>query len=293
MSKLIQQFEADDIINDVCFGTLSPGIISMATNASDVQIYRVGRNDPLVTLLSNNPNTGYKSIKFGLNDNMITGSLTGIINVWDCSRQKLIRSLTGHGNEINKITFHPHGDYISSGGNDTKIKIFDLRQRECIKTYRARSPITALEHSGDGRWLVSGHKNGDIILWDLTLKKISKINYLIDSSQLPIKKPIDTILFHPTEFMLCTSGGDKTIKFWDFDTFEFIDESTKQTKPIYALHFNHNGNSIYQASYDSLKEWQWEPFTCVNKYSISHEYETWKYIKKLHLYMLIIMIHMY
>jgi katanin p80 WD40 repeat-containing subunit B1 len=39
----------------------------------------------------------------------------------------------------------------------------------------------------------------------------------------PHDGPVTTIEFHPTEFLVATGSADRTVKFWDLESFDQID----------------------------------------------------------------------
>jgi WD40 repeat protein len=74
-----------------------------------------------------------------------------------------VRTLTGHRSSCLSISFHPFNDYVATGSLDTNLKVWDLRRRECIQTYKGHAKgITHVAISPDGRWVVSGCESGEV-----------------------------------------------------------------------------------------------------------------------------------
>lgn len=68
--------------------------------------------------------------------------------------------------------WHPYGEFFASGSVDTNLKIWDLRRRTCIQTYKGHARgVRQIIFSPDGRWVVSGGDDGVVKLWDLTMGK--------------------------------------------------------------------------------------------------------------------------
>lgn len=55
------------------------------------------------------------------------------------------------------MDFHPFGEFFASGSLDTNLKIWDIRKKGCIHTYKGHTRgVNVLRFTPDGRWVVSG-----------------------------------------------------------------------------------------------------------------------------------------
>ena len=68
--------------------------------------------------------------------------------------------------------YDPNTKYLVSGGEDTNVKVWDLRNamisRQCLTTFKSHTGIvTCLEISPDSRVLFSGAEDATIIMYDL------------------------------------------------------------------------------------------------------------------------------
>lgn len=69
----------------------------------------------------------------------------------------VVRTLTGHRSNCIAVDFHPFGEFFASGSLDTNLKIWDIRRKGCIHTYKGHTRgINSIKFSPDGRWVVSG-----------------------------------------------------------------------------------------------------------------------------------------
>lgn len=69
----------------------------------------------------------------------------------------MVRTLTGHRSYCTACEFHPFGEFFASGSMDTNLKIWDIRKKGCIHTYKGHTRgISTIRFSPDGRWVVSG-----------------------------------------------------------------------------------------------------------------------------------------
>jgi katanin p80 WD40 repeat-containing subunit B1 len=59
------------------------------------------------------------------------------------------------------VEFHPFGEFFASGSVDTNLKIWDVRRKGCIQTYKGHTKaINIIRFSPDGRWVISGGDEG-------------------------------------------------------------------------------------------------------------------------------------
>jgi WD40 repeat protein len=61
------------------------------------------------------------------------------------------------------IDFHPFGEFFASGSLDTNIKIWDIRRKSCIHTYKGHTRgVNVLRFTPDGKWVVSGGEDNSV-----------------------------------------------------------------------------------------------------------------------------------
>lgn len=61
------------------------------------------------------------------------------------------------------MDFHPFGEFFASGSLDTNLKIWDIRKKGCIHTYKGHTRgVNAIRFTPDGRWVVSGGEDNTV-----------------------------------------------------------------------------------------------------------------------------------
>ena len=63
---------------------------------------------------------------------------------------------------------HNGDNTVLTGAVDTNVKMWDLRMKQCINTYKSHTKeITCLDISPDAKMCVSGSTDGTLKFWDL------------------------------------------------------------------------------------------------------------------------------
>ena len=76
------------------------------------------------------------------------------MKLWDLEQAKVIRTLLGHRAPCISVEFHPYGDFFASGSLDTNLKIWDIRRKSCIQTYKGHTQGVSGAYRARGSCLV-------------------------------------------------------------------------------------------------------------------------------------------
>nr|CAD7423597.1 unnamed protein product [Timema monikensis] len=102
--------------------------------------------------------------------------------------------LQGHSGGVTHLQFSPDGTKLYSGGRkDTEILCWDMRYPGTF-LYTMHRPVQTNQRvyfdlTSDGRYLLSGTTEGDVLVWDLTVPPV-------DQSPDPLLQPIKTFHAH-------------------------------------------------------------------------------------------------
>ena len=113
--------------------------------------------------------------------------------LWDHESGDYLRTLKGHTNTVNSVTFTPKGTHLASCSTDLSIKIWDMQTYTCLRTLRGHEhtissvrflPLLEAEQSGGTattettttgvnsaaagcKQLLSASRDASVKLWDL------------------------------------------------------------------------------------------------------------------------------
>lgn len=139
---------------------------------------------------------------------LYTTAQDGMIAEWDLTdprHMKFIRKFGGPLNRLSSMAFHPGGDFIAVGDNNSSIGIWNLPQQEMAHIWDSQilngANITDVAYSPKWNFLAVGNDKGEIVLQD-----ISDLFDIKERRTTSIRNPIRHIAFNPAETALLFLG---------------------------------------------------------------------------------------
>jgi WD40 repeat protein len=70
---------------------------------------------------------------------------------------------------VNTLAFSPDGKIVASGGDDSKVKLWNVKNKTRIRELSGHDkPVMSVSFSPDGKLLASGSKDYTVRIWQLS-----------------------------------------------------------------------------------------------------------------------------
>ncbi|KAK0527994.1 substrate-specific activator of APC-dependent proteolysis [Tilletia horrida] len=156
----------------------------------------------------------------GRGPHIAVGTDSGLVQIWDAERMKLIRTHRGHTARVGALAWNEH--ILSSGSRDRLIFHHDVRVRE---QYVAALPghrqeVCGLKWNTESNQLASGGNDNKLMIWDgLHTTPLHRFTRH--------EAAIKALAWSPHQHGLLASGGgtaDMKIRFWNTLTGQMLQE---------------------------------------------------------------------
>jgi WD40 repeat protein len=212
----------------------------------------------------------------------------------------LVRTLTGHTDWVQAVSFSADGKWVASASTDRSIRVWNLADGALLGTLKGHTgAVNALAYSADGKWLASGSDDGTVRLWDSysggqrnILRglggTIFALSFSPDSKLIAAagrdrtvyvweaasgkrvaaldghKNDIFALAFAPNSTILASAGADKTLRIWNVQTGEEVSVSAGHKDAVLSLAFAPNGRWLVSGDAGhSLRMWDGETYNFV------------------------------
>lgn len=176
----------------------------------------------------------------------------GQLLVWEWKSESYVLKQQGHLYDMNAISYSHDGQFIATGGQDGKLKIWNAVSGFCFVTFTEHSSsISAVEFSKQGQVVFTASFDGTIRAFDL----IRYRNFRTFTSPKPVQ--FSSLAIDPSGEVVCAGSIDSFEVFvWSVQSGNLLDILTGHEGPISGLCFSPVSGILATSSWDkSVRMW--------------------------------------
>lgn len=202
--------------------------------------------------------TDISSLKFSKSGDWIAmgGKTKGLLVVYDIKSETFIMKQQGHEGFSQSIAYSTTGEYLASGDNNGKIKVWDCKSGVCFITLDShKGPVTNLKFSrppgSRDPALFTSSLDGTCRAFDLLRYK----NFRTYTAPQPTG--FTCMEIDPSGEIISAAGMDEfEIYLWNVQTTQILDTLKSHTAPISELSFSNTQPLMVSGSWDkTVKIW--------------------------------------
>ncbi|XP_076749162.1 periodic tryptophan protein 2 homolog [Xylocopa sonorina] len=181
-------------------------------------------------------------------------SMAGQLLVWEWQSETYAMKQQGHSNNINCLAYSPDGQYIVTGGDDGKVKLWNIMNGFCTITFHEHtSMVTGVTFSHNRKFIVSASLDGTVRAYDLTRYR----NFRTLTSPRPVQ--FSCVALDSSDEFLTAGGQDFfDIYLWSVKLGKLLEILSGHEGPVVSVAFNPSSASTELASVSwdkTLKIW--------------------------------------
>ncbi|XP_070161171.1 periodic tryptophan protein 2 homolog [Polyergus mexicanus] len=181
-------------------------------------------------------------------------SHAGQLLVWEWQSETYVMKQQGHRTNMNCLAYSPDGQYIVTGGDDGKVKLWNILSNFCTLTFHEHtSSISGVLFSHNRKFIASASLDGTIRAYDLARYR----NFRTLTSPRPVQ--FSCLAIDASDEFLAAGGQDFfDVYLWSMKLGTLLEILSGHEGPVASLAFNPNPASteLVSASWDkTLKIW--------------------------------------
>ncbi|EJC97788.1 WD repeat protein [Fomitiporia mediterranea MF3/22] len=179
-------------------------------------------------------------------------SKLGQLLVWEWQSESYVLKQQGHYFDMNTLAYSSDGQYVATGGDDGKVKVWNTSSGFCFVTFSEHSAaVSAVEFAKQGQVLFSASLDGTVRAFDL----IRYRNFRTFTSPSPVQ--FSCLAVDPSGEVIAAGSTDSfQIFLWSVQTGKLLDILSGHEGPVSSVAFSPAGNVLASGSWDkSVRIW--------------------------------------
>lgn len=178
----------------------------------------------------------------------------GQLLVWEWQSETYVMKQQGHYDAMSSVAYSPDGSYMATGGQDSKVKVWDSTTGFCFVTFTEHTgAITGVAFTQTGRALLSSSLDGTVRAFDMARYR----NFRTYTSPKPAQ--FSCLSVDPSGELVAAGAQDTfDVYLWSLQTGKLLEMLSGHEGPVSSLAFNPNPSSslLVSVSWDkTLRMW--------------------------------------
>eukprot|EP00468_Gymnochlora_sp_CCMP2014_P013171 CAMPEP_0167756364 /NCGR_PEP_ID=MMETSP0110_2-20121227/9346_1 /TAXON_ID=629695 /ORGANISM="Gymnochlora sp., Strain CCMP2014" /LENGTH=394 /DNA_ID=CAMNT_0007642469 /DNA_START=94 /DNA_END=1278 /DNA_ORIENTATION=+ len=170
---------------------------------------------------------------------VVTASEDCTIKIWDYEEGDLEKTMKGHIDVVQYLTFNKEGTLLASCSADLTVKVWHVQNRQCIKTMRGHDhTVSCVQFTDSGDRLFSCSRDKTIKIWDV------QSGYCLKTIEAH-KEWVRQVKISQCSSMFASCSIDHTIKVWDYKKMEEIVTFRDHEHVVESIIFSHEKADQY------------------------------------------------